>query len=303
MTRQLSTSVGPSVFAPGTLWDRLLATTADARQSGALEPIETRGSYCEDRGIRFLMRMVANLKHKPRGDENRNPFLPYERALYVADASDTHVCVLNKYNVVDHHLLIITRAFEHQEEMLNTADFQALWRCLLEYESLGFYNSGRLAGASQPHKHLQLVPLPLISRRPGAAPTLDLLFDTVAAPPETVTRVPGLPFRHLLARFDVMEPADADRRAATALDLYREMLIRLGVELPRAARARIATPYNLLVSRRWMLVVPRLQECCHAISLNALAFAGTLLVQDAPQLQQLRAAGPLTALTLVAGNR
>jgi ATP adenylyltransferase len=161
MTRQLSMSVETSLFAPGTLWHRLLATTTDALQSGALEPIETRGSQCEDRGIRFLIRMVVNLRNKPQGDENRNPFLPYERGLYVADASDTHVCLLNKFNVVEHHLLIITRAFEHQEEMLTTADFQALWRCLLEYESLGFYNSGSGAGASQPHKHLQLVPLPL----------------------------------------------------------------------------------------------------------------------------------------------
>ena len=34
-----------------------------------------------------------------------NPFLPYEEDLYVCDLSPTHVCLLNKFNVVDHHFL------------------------------------------------------------------------------------------------------------------------------------------------------------------------------------------------------
>ena len=109
-------------------------------------------SWCESSRISAANRRTTGRK---------NPFLPYEPDLYVADVSPTHVCILNKYNVVDLHLLIITRAFEHQESRLRLPDFQALWRCLVEYDSLGFYNSGHLSGASQPHKHLQVVPLPL----------------------------------------------------------------------------------------------------------------------------------------------
>ena len=33
---------------------------------------------------------------------------------------------------------------------------------LAEFDGLGFYNGGETAGASQPHKHLQIVPLPLL---------------------------------------------------------------------------------------------------------------------------------------------
>ena len=43
----------------------------------------------------------------------------YEVDLFVADISPTHVCILNKFNVVDYHLLIITRAFESQENLLS----------------------------------------------------------------------------------------------------------------------------------------------------------------------------------------
>ena len=123
----------------------------------------------EDGGIRFLIRILRHLARKPRREApdaspaaaRPNPFLPYDPAMYVADASPTHVCLLNKFNVVERHLLIVTRAFEDQETPLTQPDFEALWTCLAEAEGLGFYNSGAVAGASQPHKHLQLVPLPL----------------------------------------------------------------------------------------------------------------------------------------------
>ena len=41
------------------------------------------------------------------------------------------------------------------------ADFDALARGLAAIDGLAFYNGGTVAGASQPHKHLQLVPVPL----------------------------------------------------------------------------------------------------------------------------------------------
>ncbi len=137
------------LFAPGTLLERIRSTSAAALSTKALEPIETSSDYLEDRGIRFLVRVVSSLRRKPPHNANRNPFLPYERALYVADASATHACILNKYKVVDLHLLIVTREFEHQESALTLGDFQALWRCLGEYDSLGFLNAGNLSGASQ----------------------------------------------------------------------------------------------------------------------------------------------------------
>jgi sulfate adenylyltransferase (ADP) / ATP adenylyltransferase len=92
--------------------------------------------------------------------------LPYDAALFVADVGAEHVCLLNKFNVVDHHLLIVSRDFVHQDRPLEVADFAVWWRCLNEYDSLGFYNGGARAGASQPHRHLQLVPLPLADSGP-----------------------------------------------------------------------------------------------------------------------------------------
>jgi ATP adenylyltransferase len=59
-------------------------------------------------------------------------------------------------------------------------------------------------------------------------------------------------------------------------------------------------PYNLLVTRRWMLAVPRSRERFDSISVNALGFAGSLFVRDAAEMQRLREAGPMRVLQEVA---
>ena len=51
-----------------------------------------------------------------------------------------------------------------------------------------------------------------------------------------------------------------------------------------------------------MLVVPRCAECWHGISINALAFAGSLFVRDREQLELIRRTGPLSILQAVAGS-
>jgi ATP adenylyltransferase len=59
-------------------------------------------------------------------------------------------------------------------------------------------------------------------------------------------------------------------------------------------------PYNLLVTREWMLLVPRSAKCFDGISINALGFAGVLLVRNEPQMRRLEELGPMTALRHVA---
>ena len=54
-----------------------------------------------------------------------NPFLPYDEILWVAHLSSTHTLLLNKFNVVAHHTLVVTRKFERQEEQLSAQDLEA----------------------------------------------------------------------------------------------------------------------------------------------------------------------------------
>jgi ATP adenylyltransferase len=296
------------MFQQGTLRAEVARVTAQALRSGTLQPIPTEVEFVEDAGVRFLVRVVSNLARKDqqqraageRADGRFNPFLPHDAAMYVTDASTTHVCLLNKFNVVDQHLLIVTREFECQEAPLNRADFAALWKCLIEFEGLGFYNAGAEAGASQPHKHLQLVPLPLVPAGP-AIPTAPLI--EVANVPTGDVGTGALPFVHAVARLDARLADEPEAAVAAVLSQYREMLCTLQLT-PSPEHSELPTqPYNLLLTRRWLLVVPRTQERVEGVSLNALAFAGAMLVRNRQQLESVRNFGPMAALQRVTRPR
>ena len=286
----------------------MLRQSAHALRCGALQPIETVQAVIESGGIRFVVRQVSSLSSKEQqrrqtrklhGGERLsvNPFLPYEPDLFVADISDTHLALLNKFNVIDNHLLIVTRDFEPQEALLNLADFDSLMTCLAEFNGIGFYNAGAAAGASQAHKHLQIVPLPLGDAEPP------IPIEPILAPALTdgvAQRLAGLPFRHAFARLepDVAISADA---APSALSCYRALLEAAGIRpVEVKGELRQSTPYNLLVTRRWMLLVPRSQERVEGISISALGFAGSLFVRDAAQMEVIERLGPMVALQQVA---
>nr|MDQ2693811.1 phosphorylase [Pseudomonadota bacterium] len=105
-------------FAPATLWARMVEQTARARRCGKLQSLATEQVVVEQGGIRFVLRRLASLARKQNAAaEPANPFLPYDRDLFVADVSSGHVALLNKFNVMDHHLLIVTRDFVDQETL------------------------------------------------------------------------------------------------------------------------------------------------------------------------------------------
>ncbi len=288
-------------FKEGTLWKEVVKTASKALTSGALLPIPTDYEFVEDGGVRFFVRILTSLARK---DEERkkqekvgkktNPFLPYEEALYVADVSESHVAVLNKFNVVDRHLLIITRRFEDQERLLTLSDFDALKKCMAEYDGLGFYNGGEAAGASQSHKHLQLVPLPLAPEGP-AIPIESLL--ATAKFKGVLGAIPAFSFLHRFVRLDEGVMSDRLSGAEKIFASYCEMLRSVGMKAPTVRRGgRQSGPYCLIITRRWMLLVPRSREFFEGISVNSLAYAGALLVRNEQQMALLKRYGPMKVL-------
>ena len=78
------------------------------------------------------------------------------------------------------------------------------------------------------------------------------------------------------------------------------MLDAVGVkELRSDGETRQLTPYNLLATQAWMLLVPRSRECVEGLSVNALGFAGSLFVRSEAQLRLVEARGPLEILRQV----
>ena len=228
----------------------IAARARAALASGALEPIETDETALEDGDVRFVVRSVTSLARKraagaiPKDDARPNPFAPPDAELVIGDITPTHFGVLNKYPVVAHHLLIVTREFVDQVTLLDATDFAALAACLRQVDGLGFYNGGREAGASQPHRHLQLVPLP--ARRAGGAPGACRWrrCSTSGRAAAALRGLLRLPFRNAFA---VLEPSlfdDVDA-AARLLERYDLMLAACGLarrvgerQRPRGERAR-----------------------------------------------------------------
>jgi len=288
-------------FEPGTFFEAVRERSARAERRGALLSIPTSFELIGDSetGVEFLVRisLQQKRKHEAKREQPRtgaNPFLPYDPDLFVADISETHVCLLNKFNVLDHHLLIVTRDFEDQESLLTLDDFEALWLCMAEGEGLGFYNAGIDAGASQPHKHLQLVSVP-VGAGPERTPIEPLLATAGFDGP--LGTVESLPFVHTVARLGERSSPGSRGAAAAALAMYRAMLQRVGID------AQEPRPYNLLVTRDWMFLLPRTQGFFRSIEVNALGFAGALLVRDREQLAFLRREGPMTLLRGVTSAR
>ncbi len=245
-----------------------------AMMENRMKPIEVTTRHVSQADGNYLLRIAHALGQKERVGQRQkpvNPFLPYEEALYVADLGPDHVCLLNKYPVIANHLLLITRHFEPQESLLTLSDIRAMTELLQQADGLMFYNSGALAGASQSHKHMQWVPRTL------GEPTARLPLEPGESP---------LPFAHCWYALPQLE-------AQTVYDSYRQALATLQWHQGLA--------YNLLLTRQWLLLVPRHQASWQQISINSLAFVGSFFVKDQAQADRLLADGFTQALDAVSG--
>lgn len=266
------------VLPPGSLRAAVVATTERGLAAGTLDPLTTRVETVPDAGIPFSVRVLAGMERKiARTREQRrsgdNPFLPPDPDLYVGGLTASHCVVLNRFPVIEQHLLLLTRRFVRQEAALDAADFDAALRALAEGPGLVFYNGGRAAGSSQGHKHLQLVPLPADG---SPLPMARSLADARSAR--------ELPFRNAVAHF-------REGDAGAAREAYEQVLGEAGLATEGDPR-----PYNLLLTRSWLVAVPRSRGRWEGIPTNALGYAGTLFARDAAQLERIREVGPLHVL-------
>jgi ATP adenylyltransferase len=278
-------------FAPGSLWRAIRARSASALACGALEPRASRLEEITSAGIDFQLRVIeSEVKQRARAARppGFDPFLPWEPALFVCDVNDRYVCLLNRFPVLPHHALLVTRGFEEQTAPLSARDFEAVWGCLAERDALAFYNAGELAGASERHRHFQLVP-PLVA---GAFTTpLDPVLEE-ARFDGPLGRAPALRFLHGVAKLRDLPQLSGVEAGVALASLYREMARAFACD-------QEGRPYNLLLTREWMLFVPRARAEWQGVAVNAIGFAGALLVRDAAALERVRAAGPMAVLAHV----
>ncbi|WP_020407359.1 ATP adenylyltransferase family protein [Hahella ganghwensis] len=281
----------------------LISTTQRALSTGALISIPTRDEYVRDQNLTFLLRVLAQSREReaaatltddgsaPAG--KTNPFLPYEPDLYVGHFNDSYVCLLNKFNVLPNHFLVVTSTFQEQDSQLTLQDFEVALEVLARQSALVFFNGGKLAGASQRHKHLQAIPYSDDSES-GTYGLANInkvcpLYEMLCQSGDE----DGLPQRFsFLHRLNNHYPTSA----GYLHQIYRQWIRELKLAENDSDKP---SAYNLLMTREWIMIVPRKQEHFAGMSVNALGFAGTLLAKTPKQLMQIRDTSPMNLLKAV----
>lgn len=278
---------------------RVEDVTRSALAAGVLAPIKTQSRIVPALGVPMELRYLDALAKKDveraiSGDRPAhrqgpfNPFLPYDPALFVADVEPGHVIILNKFPAVAHHVLLISREFVDQEAVVSCADFVAVATMMATLEGVIFFNAGKTAGGSQPHRHFQLIP--------------ETLPIEAVLPARTVTRpqaLTTLPFRHAFVHHRFDPQCDPEANAAPLFELFRACCAAVDV----VERDGHLSPYNLLLTRQWMMVIPRTRECWEydgqSISINALGFGGHMLLRSTALIDAVAQQGIFKVLAAV----
>lgn len=322
----LSTSPLPSSFSSSSLLHSIEEKSLHARRSGALQTIPTRCQLIKDtnapsdeRGKPLLfpvrIKTEGGVYNKPDvlsdNLRKRDPFVPpYEEDLFVEwdfsvgpahSPRSKHVLVLNKYNVLPNHALIVTTDFQPQTDPLNERDFEVFWRSVDNVRGFGFYNCGANAGPSQPHKHMQVVPLPLEDGT--ELPLLRVLDEQTSrhADHGAPFTLPQFPFNHAVCRLPKhLCEADSQMIGRDLAEMYRRLLAAIHKSTgENEQELQTNGHHNVLLSPRWMLVVPRTREGMDGLSGNGLVFAGVFFTKDQQLCNKLADIGPINFLTRI----
>ncbi|KAH7409412.1 Ap4A phosphorylase-like protein II [Cadophora sp. MPI-SDFR-AT-0126] len=279
-----------------------------AQENGDLTFYATQVSILHCGGFPFQLRFSPALANKPKASKPKSPsskpFDPFENppaGLFITSLPPCHFLVLNKFPVIPDHFILATKDFKKQTELLEKDDLEAAYACLKAYkdngeELFGFFNSGEHSGASQPHRHIQF--LPVESMRSGIEPDANwnILVDSLAKEPR-----PALPFSYFSAH--VPDNASAEELHRIYTDLHGQAC--QVVESAEAASPnttvssqKSAISYNLGFTDRAIILCPRASEglkiggtsdnMIGPIALNGTVLGGTLLVKSKEEWEALR---------------
>lgn len=287
------------------LWKDITTRYDSAQGMKASSFTDTVTEVVEDGGFSYILKIACRLKDKPKAPKDRgawkNPFLPPDEDLYVCQLSDTHSLVLNKFNITAHHVIVITNAFVRQETPLTADDFAATCKVVESMPGDGgmaFFNCGPISGASQPHKHIQCIPLPIAETVESVA--VDPPFDAVIQHAltgkkafEDVLFVEQLPFVHGIIKVDMSEQGIVFEKGYTRVLEYIEKLVR---QRHGSSWARTDS-YNMIMTKHYMMIVPRQAEYFGSVGCNSMGFAGSFFLATQEDIDHVKRFGPTHVLS------
>jgi sulfate adenylyltransferase (ADP) / ATP adenylyltransferase len=239
-----------------------------------------------------------------------NPFLPPNPDLFVSPVLDSHYVVLNKFPVIPGHLILATNDFKQQTHPLTLSDFEAVLSVLRQWDDAqdggrieveesvegsdmsglyGFFNSGEQSGASQPHRHIQWIPMKG-SEVDGIWPSQTMLHPVMDGSGISEQDVNGVKiryqtkigFKHFIA--PIPNSADAKdvhevyhlllslaRKAFEENMTMKAILHNVDQAMQDRSFSRLVDDedvpfsYNLAFNKRWIAILPRTAETTYIL--------------------------------------
>lgn len=228
----------------------------------------------------FIIRELDTSRFKKKNSygPNQNPFNPWDKILEVDKIGTNHQLILNKYPVQKGHILLITNTWRPQDGWLDINDWIAIQMVNEDTSGLWFFNSSPIAGASQPHRHFQL-----LRRDHGETicPREKWFLDFE----NNNDQDSKLKKNAVVSKFNFLD------NSINIYNLYLELSKKIGLGNP-IDDEKPRFPHNILITNNWIAIIKRKYDHVHGFSVNGLGFAGYLLVTEKSNINYLKKYGP-----------
>ncbi|KAJ6229126.1 ap-4-a phosphorylase ii [Anaeramoeba flamelloides] len=234
------------------------------------------------------VKLVTNTKKAKK----RDPFkYPSKDPLFITQMEENYSLLFNKFYLVPKHLVLVTNKFVHQNTPLTLSIFKPTLQILKVINGLAFFNHGSQSGMSQPHKHIQFLPLPLLNKY--HLPIEDLINKTASKYEEK--QIFELPVAYKNAVCSLDKNTNSPQKL---LSVYHSLLDFLDINSQTNEEQTVEQPsYNWLCTQNWMMVVPRSNGFLeNGLGINSMGYVGTYFLRSLEQASIIKEYGPLNTL-------
>ena len=227
----------------------------------------------------------------------------------------SHNLILNKYPVIPGHCIVSTIEFKRQTDLLDDSDLAITHACLRSWEAsssesqplrlFAFFNSGEHSGASQPHRHLQLLPIEEMvdpSAPKAWRPLIEMMRDPFLEH-RNLNHISSLPLQHFAMKIPERPTAEQlghiyHKLLDTAQNAASSWLTGSASDITGDGQSGTdaSISYNLAMITDKMAICPRQREVANfptergegSVALNGTVLGGTLMVKERSEWDTLR---------------
>jgi len=265
------------------IWSKALEISREAVNCGAVIPLNTKKYISSEDSCDFELRFLKSsipLYLREYGPKV-NPFIPWDPRLEIKSIKDKHTLILNKYPVQIGHMLLITNNWKPQNGWLSEDDFNAIQNVDNDTTGLWFFNSSKEAGASQPHRHFQLLPR---NSNEVVCPRYEWFCSLLNKKIECKSAI-----SHCISIKE--RNKNKDLISNDLFNSYKSMVDDMNLGDMNII-SKPLKPYNLLITSKWIALITRKTDKSNGFNINALGFAGYFLGTRVSDIDSLIKYGP-----------